>query len=83
MWLTTLLFLLCALLCREAKYLQLIGVHVPEAARTLLLQEEKFNYYFSQLSFAVSWARCRVRCRRSASLLHATELPQPSRYQLK
>lgn len=39
---------------REAKYLQLIGVHVPEAARTLLLQEEKFNYYFSQLSFAVS-----------------------------
>lgn len=40
--------------CREAKYLQLIGVHVPEAARTLLLQEEKFNYYFAQLSFAVS-----------------------------
>uniref|UniRef100_A0A383W453 AAA+ ATPase domain-containing protein n=1 Tax=Tetradesmus obliquus TaxID=3088 RepID=A0A383W453_TETOB len=40
-------------LIREAKYLQLIGVHVPEAARTLLLQEEKFNYYFSQLSFAV------------------------------
>jgi hypothetical protein len=50
------------LLCREAKYLQLIGVHVPEAARTLLLQEEKFNYYFSQLSFAVSWVHCRTCC---------------------
>jgi hypothetical protein len=45
---------ICVSPCREAKYLQLIGVHVPEAARTLLLQEEKFNYYFSQLSFSVS-----------------------------
>jgi hypothetical protein len=49
--------LLLFVTCREAKYLQLIGVHVPEAARTLLLQEEKFNYCFSQLSFAVSRLR--------------------------
>jgi hypothetical protein len=39
--------------CREAKYLQLIGVHIPEAARTLLLQEEKFKFYFTQLAYAV------------------------------
>lgn len=25
-------------------------VHVPEAASTLLLQEEKFKFYFAQLS---------------------------------
>jgi hypothetical protein len=39
---------------REAKYLQRMGVHVPEVACTLLLQEEKFTFYFAQLSHLVS-----------------------------
>lgn len=41
--------------CRESKYLQRMGVHVPEVACTLLLQEEKFKYYFAQLSHLVSF----------------------------
>jgi hypothetical protein len=41
---------------REAKYLQRMDLHVPEGARSLLLQEEKFKFYFSELSFAVSAA---------------------------
>lgn len=40
--------------CREAKYLQRMGTHVPEVACTLLLQEEKFKFYFAQLSHLVS-----------------------------
>jgi hypothetical protein len=32
----------------------MVGVHVPDAARTLLLQEEKFKYYFQQLTHIVS-----------------------------
>jgi hypothetical protein len=31
-----------------------MGVHVPEVACTLLLQEEKFKFYFAQLSHLVS-----------------------------
>jgi len=35
-----------------------MGVHVPEVACTLLLQEEKFKFYFAQLSLLVSaWQR--------------------------
>ena len=39
--------------CREAKYLQQMDVAVPESARLLLLQEDKFKFYFSQLSHVV------------------------------
>lgn len=39
--------------CRESKYLQRMGVHVPEVACTLLLQEERFKFYFAQLSHLV------------------------------
>lgn len=49
----------CTLCCyREAKYLQRMGVHVPEVACTLLLQEEKFKLYFAQLSHLVSAWQC-------------------------
>ncbi|KIZ06068.1 Dynein gamma chain, flagellar outer arm [Monoraphidium neglectum] len=40
-------------LIREAKYLQQMEVAVPESARLLLLQEDKFKFYFSQLSHVV------------------------------
>jgi hypothetical protein len=37
-------------LMRETKYLQRMGVEVPEGARMVLLQEDKFKYYFNQLT---------------------------------
>ncbi len=40
-------------LMREAKYLQRMGCPVPEAARMVLLQEEKFKHYFNQLTYAL------------------------------
>lgn len=52
----------CAWCFREAKYLQRMGVHVPEVACTLLLQEEKFKFYFAQLSHLVS-CQADVPCR--------------------
>ena len=41
-------------LMREAKYLQRIGVEVPDSAKMVLLQEEKFKHYFNELTYAVS-----------------------------
>jgi dynein heavy chain len=37
----------------EAKYMLQLGAEVPEAARLLLLQEDKFKHYLAQLSQAV------------------------------
>ena len=40
-------------LMREAKYLQRMGIDVPESARMVLLQEEKFKHYYNQLNYAL------------------------------
>lgn len=40
-------------LIREARHLQQMGADVPEAARALLLQEDRFRHYLAQLSAAV------------------------------
>jgi dynein heavy chain len=40
-------------LMRETKYLQRMGVDVPESAKMVLLQEEKFKHYYNQLSYAL------------------------------
>ena len=38
---------------REAKWLQRMGMSVPEAAMLLLLQEEKYKLYFNNLQHAL------------------------------
>ena len=40
-------------LIRETKCLQRIGIEVPESAKMILLQEEKFKTYYFKLSFAL------------------------------
>ena len=40
-------------LIREAKCLARIGVQVPESAQMVLLQEEKFKLYYSELKYAL------------------------------
>lgn len=40
-------------LIRETKYLQRMGVAVPESARQVLAQEEKFKIYFNQLTYVL------------------------------
>ena len=40
-------------LMRETKYLQRMGIEVPESAKMVLLQEEKFKTYYNQLSYAL------------------------------
>lgn len=40
-------------LIREAKFLQRMGIDVPESARMVLLQEEKFKSYFNELAFVL------------------------------
>ena len=40
-------------LIREAKCLDRMGVAIPESARIVLLQEDKFKGYFNDLSFAL------------------------------
>ncbi len=40
-------------LIREAKSLQRMNIEIPESASVILQQEEKFKYYYYQLSFAV------------------------------
>jgi dynein heavy chain len=40
-------------LVREAKYMQRFGIAVPESAQMVLLQEEKFKFYHSQLTHLV------------------------------
>ncbi len=40
-------------LIRETKYLQRMGIAVPESARQVLAQEEKFKIYFNQLTYAL------------------------------
>ena len=42
-----------AKLVREAKYLKRMGIAIPATAQTVLLQHEKFNYYFQQLTHIV------------------------------
>ena len=39
-------------LIREAKCITRIGIDIPESAKIVLLQEDKFKHYFSQLSAA-------------------------------
>lgn len=41
------------LLIQETKYLQRLGLEVPDNARVILFQEENFKYYYSQLSYTV------------------------------
>ena len=38
---------------REAKFLQRMAIDVPESARMVLLQEEKFKAYYAELSFSL------------------------------
>ena len=38
-------------LIREAKFMQRMGIDVPESARMVLLQEDKFMHFFSELAF--------------------------------
>jgi dynein heavy chain, axonemal len=40
-------------LIRETKYLQRAGIEVPEPAKMVLLQEEKFKFYYNQLNHTV------------------------------
>lgn len=40
-------------LIRESKILQRLGLDVPESARMVALQEEKFKFYFNQLTHAL------------------------------
>ena len=40
-------------LIREAKFLQRMGIDVPESARMVLLQEDKFKSYLNELTFAL------------------------------
>ena len=52
---------------REAKWLQRMGMSVPEAAMLLLLQEEKYKLYFNNLQHALQvclplWPPHRARC---------------------
>lgn len=42
---------------REAKWLQRMGMSVPEAAMLLLLQEEKYKLYFNNLQHALQASR--------------------------
>ncbi|CCI47848.1 unnamed protein product [Albugo candida] len=41
-------------LLREAKCLDRIGIEIPEAAKIVLLQEEKFKMYYNELQYALS-----------------------------
>ena len=41
-------------LIREAKCLSRLGIDVPEAARVVMLQEDKFKNYFQELSYLLS-----------------------------
>ena len=49
-------------LIRETKHLQRMGVAVPESARQVLAQEEKFKIYFNQLSYALKVLDCNTVC---------------------
>jgi len=40
-------------LTSEAKFLQRMGIDVPESARMVLLQEDKFKCYLNELTFAL------------------------------
>ncbi|GBG77441.1 hypothetical protein CBR_g23890 [Chara braunii] len=40
-------------LMRETKFLQRMHIEVPEAAKMVLLQEDKFKYYFNQLTYVL------------------------------
>ena len=40
-------------LIRETKHLQRMDIDVPESARQVLNQEEKFKVYFNQLTYAL------------------------------
>jgi dynein heavy chain len=42
-----------AKLVREAKYMKRMGIAIPGAAQMVLLQDEKFNYYYQQLTHIV------------------------------
>ena len=45
-------------LIRETKHLQRMGIAVPESARQVLAQEEKFKIYFNQLTYALKASPC-------------------------
>lgn len=40
-------------LIREAKCLSRIGIDIPESAKIVLLQEEKFKHYYNELHFVL------------------------------
>ena len=41
------------LLIQETKYLQRLGLQVPDNAKVVLFQEEKFKYYYNQLTYTL------------------------------
>ena len=45
-------------LMREAKYLQRMGIEIPESAKMVLLQEDKFKSYYNQLTHVLKEAEC-------------------------
>lgn len=60
-------------LIRETKHLQRMDIDVPESARQVLNQEEKFKVYFNQLTYALKvWSECRVSWSQS---VHSSEPP--------
>lgn len=50
-------------LIRETKHLQRMGVAVPESARQVLAQEEKFKIYFNQLTYVLKVFASLVRAK--------------------
>jgi len=52
----------------ESRWLGHLGFHIPQTAQAILLQEEKFNVYYQQLSHALeaSFASCSL-CMRGCS----------------
>lgn len=41
-------------LIKEAKCLDRIGVEIPEAAKIVLLQEDKFKMYYNELQYVLN-----------------------------
>lgn len=49
-------------LVRETKYMQRFSIPVPEAALMVLLQEEKYKYYYNQMSHLVRLSSAAAAC---------------------
>ena len=49
-------------LIRETKYMQRFGIVVPESAQMVLLQEEKYKFYYNQMTHLVREYEYVVSC---------------------